>query len=205
MTLYTFGKAVCKAVFKILFKLNVEGLENVPKDKNFLVVCNHKSNFDPPVLGVALPVKVHYMAKEELFKNKILGALFRALGAFPIKRGAKDTSAIRSALRFLNMGEVVAMFPEGGRSKTPGMLRRGKHGAAMIAAHSGVGILPVGISGEYKFRGALNIKIGEFIETNTHVTEKAPSEVYQEFTDNVIMPKIAELARVKVYENSNSR
>lgn len=203
MTLYSFGKAVCKMVFGMLFKINIEGQENVPTDKNFIVVCNHKSNFDPPVLGVALPVKVHYMAKEELFKNKFLGSLFRKLGAFPIKRGAKDSSAIRAALKILKDGEIVAMFPEGGRSKTPGMLRKGKHGAVTIAAHSGVGILPVGISGDYKFRGKLDIRIGKFIEPKRMLGEKASSEDCQKFTDDVIMPSIAELARVKVYENSN--
>lgn len=205
MSLYSFGKVVCNAIFRTIFKIKVEGLENIPDDKNFIMVCNHKSNFDPPILGIALPVKLNYMAKEELFKNKFLGGLFRKLGAFPIKRGAKDVTAIKTALKILKSGEVVAMFPEGGRSKVKGMLRKGKQGAALLASRAGVGILPVGISGEYKFRGRLNITVGKFITPDELCFEKDEAEQYQKFTDDVIMPTIAKLAGLKIYENNSCR
>lgn len=203
MSLYSFGKVVCNIILKTIFRIKIEGLENVPDDKSFIVVCNHKSNLDPPVLGIALPVKLNYMAKEELFKNKFLGGLFRKLGAFPIKRGFKDVAAIKTALKILKSGDVVAMFPEGGRSKTEGALKRGKQGAVLLASRAGVGILPVGISGKYKFRGRIKISVGKFIAPDELRFEKDGTDNYQKFTDSVIMPAIAELAELKVYENNS--
>lgn len=205
MSLYSFGKVICNAVLRMIFKVKIEGLENVPSDKNFILVCNHASNLDPPVLGVALPVKLNFMAKEELFKNKLFGGLIRILGAFPVKRGARDTAAVKTALEILKRGDVVAMFPEGGRSKSRKELRRGKQGAALLASRANVGILPVGIDSEYKFRGKLNINVGKFIDVSELADKKSSSDEYQKFTDDVIMPTIAKLAGARVYENNSCR
>lgn len=168
------------------------------------VVCaNHKSNFDPPLLGVCLPFPVRYMAKEELFKNKLFGKILSNLGAFPIRRGKSDIGALRSAINMIESGENVAVFPEGARSKE-NHLRKGKQGAVLIAVKSGVNILPVGISGRYRLFEKMTVRIGEEISLQEYFDKKVSSEELQEITDNKVMPAIAALAGVKTYENRNS-
>ncbi|MEG1441579.1 MAG: lysophospholipid acyltransferase family protein [Oscillospiraceae bacterium] len=203
MWLYKFGRAVVKVFYKVAFKIKIQGLENIPKNQNFIVCANHRSNLDPPFVAICLPCEIRYMAKEELFKNKLFAYILRGLGVFPIQRGKSDIGALRAALKFAKNGENVAMFPEGGRSKD-GNLRRGKMGAAMIAIKSNVNILPVGIEGKYKFRAKMQLNIGEIIDMTQYSNQKLTSEDLQMITDTKIMTSIANLAKVKTYEDRNS-
>ncbi len=196
---------LCSFVLKIAFKFRVEGLENVPSDGGFIVVSNHTSNFDPPIVGVSVKAPLTYMAKEELFKNRLFGGLIRKLGAFPVSRGSGDIGAIKTALRLLKDGRRMVMFPEGSRSKTKGMMRRGKPGAVMLAAKTGTGLLPIGISADYKFRGRVKVTIGKYIDFSEYKDKKLGAEELQRLTDEMLMPEIARLAGVKVYENHSSR
>ncbi len=203
MSFYSFAKGLVSICCHLLFRIKIEGLENVPKDKAFVVCANHKSNLDPPMLGLSMPVRLRYMAKEELFRNKIFGKIITELGAFPIRRGKSDVGALRAAMKMLAAGEPIAVFPEGGRSHNEYM-RRGKQGAALIAVKSGVDILPIGIKGKYKLFGKIVIRVGEVISLSEYFDKKLESGELQELTDNVIMPAIAKLAEVKTYEDRNS-
>ncbi len=205
MIIYRIVSFFLNLAFKLAFNYKVEGRENIPKDKNFILVSNHTSNLDPPLLGVSSKIFLGYMAKEELFKNKFFGGLISRLGAFPVSRGGGDIAAIKTALRLLKEGRSMVIFPEGGRSRTKGMLRKGKSGAALIATKANVGLLPVGISADLKFRGKIVVKFGEYIDLSSYYNEKLTSEKLQEITDKTIMPTIAKLAGVKVYENTNCR
>ena len=101
MSIYNIGTFVVKAIFKLCFRIKINGIENLPPDnEKFLVCSNHKSNLDPPMIGITVPYQLGFMAKEELFKFKPFGALIRNLGAFPIKRGKSDFGALRSAIDF---------------------------------------------------------------------------------------------------------
>lgn len=92
------------------------GRENIPKEGAIIVAPNHKSNFDPPIVGVAFKDRIiHYMAKEELFKNPIFGYILRQFGTFPVKRGSIDRMAIRRAILELKEGNALGIFPEGTR------------------------------------------------------------------------------------------
>ncbi len=201
MSFYSFARGLVSVFCHLCFRIRVEGMENIPEG-NCLVCANHKSNFDPPVLGTSLPIPVRFMAKEELFKNKLMDKILRAVGAFPIKRGKSDVGALRGAMKMLEGGESLAIFPEGGRSRGE-TLRRGKQGAALIAVKSGVNILPVGIAGEYGLFRKITIKIGEIIPLDEYFEEKVTSEDLQKITDEKIMPAIGALAGVKTYENRN--
>lgn len=203
MEFYNFAKGIVSGLYHLFFRIRVEGLENMPKSGAFVVCANHQSNLDPPMLGVCLPLRLRYMAKEELFHNKLFGKLIRTLGAFPIKRGKSDIGALRASVKMLQEGEPVAVFPEGGRSHQ-GYLRKGKQGAALIAAKAGVNILPVGICGSYKPFHRIIVRIGEVISMEPYFERKLESGELQEITDNKIMPAIAALAGVKTYENRNS-
>ena len=191
-----------RGIYRFLFKLDIEGLENIPTDKNFLVVPNHLSNFDPPLVAAFLPVdNMAYMAKESLFKVPVVASVIKAFGAFPVKRSGNDIAAVKMAIKILKDGSSLTMFPEGKRVKTPGILGEGKQGAAMIAAKAGVGFSPVGIQSNYKFRGSVKLTVGEYIDFSEYYDKKLNSEALQQVTNELLMPKIAELAGAKVYGN----
>ena len=126
--------ALVKVFYKFMFKIEIEGIENIPKDKNFLVVPNHMSYYDPPLIVAFLPVDMAYMAKESLFHVPVVGRVIKSFGAFPVKTSGNDISAVKTAIKILKDGKSLTIFPEGTRVKTPGVLGEGKLGAAMIAA-----------------------------------------------------------------------
>lgn len=197
-----FVLSVIRGFYRTLFRVEIEGLENIPKDKSFLVVPNHLSNFDPPLIAAFLPVdSMAYMAKASLFKVPVLNSIIKAFGAFPVKRSGNDIAAVKLAIKILKEGKCLTMFPEGKRVKTPGTLGEGKQGAAMIAAKAGVGFLPVGIQTGYKFRSKVKLTVGEYIDFSEYHDKKLNSEALQQLTNELLMPKIAELAGAKVYGN----
>lgn len=162
--LYSFARELVRFVYHIIFKITVVGAENIPAEKGgYIIASNHVSNNDPPLVGITFRGKYAFMAKEELFKNPLFAWLIRSLGAFPVKRGAKDSSAIEKALRSLENGRIFVIFPEGTRSKD-GELGRAKSGITLIAAQAKVPVVPVFVKyGRKKFRRNIVISIGEKI------------------------------------------
>jgi 1-acyl-sn-glycerol-3-phosphate acyltransferase len=135
----------------------VEGLENLPRTGPMLVVANHCSNLDPPLVGWAVGHRsgrvIHFMAKEEMRSWPVAGWLARNAGVFFVRRGAGDRSAQRMALAILEQGAALGLFPEGTRSRD-GQLADGRAGAALLAMRTGVPIVPVGVAGTHNiFRG----------------------------------------------------
>ena len=122
-----------RGIYRFLFKVEIEGLENIPTDKNFVVTPNHLSNFDPPLVAAFMPIdNMAYMAKASLFKVPVVAQVIRAFDAFPVKRG-EGMAAIRTSIKLLKEGRCLVVFPEGKRVRTPGTLGKGKSGAVMIA------------------------------------------------------------------------
>ncbi len=156
---------ICKwlvwIAMKIAFSVKLEGRENIPKDTNCIFASNHRTNADPPLISCGLKGKHSFMAKEELFKNKLFGWLIRNLGAFPVSRGKGDTAVLDTAVERLENGSNLMIFPEGTRSKD-GKVHRGHSGAAVIAARSGKPVIPVGIvfGEKLKFRTKITVKYG---------------------------------------------
>ncbi|MBQ8491589.1 MAG: 1-acyl-sn-glycerol-3-phosphate acyltransferase [Acidaminococcaceae bacterium] len=146
MSLYGFCEIIFPWIFKIWLRWEVCGRENIPADGPVVIAANHLSLLDPPVLGAAATRKVHFMAKSELFKPAWFGALIRKLGAFPVRRGAMDRDAIKTGLTILKENKVLAVFPEGTRSKT-GELGRAGGGAFMMAVKCKAKIVPAYIYG----------------------------------------------------------
>ncbi len=139
-------RALLGFYFFTLKGLRCEGVENIPKEGAVIIAPNHKSNFDPPVIGVCSPRVVHYMAKEELFRNPVFAAVIRYFGTFPVKRGAVDRAAIRRALTELKEGQPLGIFPEGTRIHG-NRIGRFHDGMASIALMTGTPILPVAVIG----------------------------------------------------------
>ena len=156
-------------MFRILFRGRVIGRRNVPMQGSLVVVANHGSHFDPPLLGHALGRPVAFMAKEELFRVPLLGPLIRALAAYPVKRGASDREAIRTATARLNEGWATGVFLDGTR-QADGRINQPMPGAALLAARSGSPLLPVAIINSHRALGTgqsmprlvpIQIRIGE--------------------------------------------
>ena len=145
---YFLAKYVMLFFFKILHPYRIVGRENMPLSGRTLICSNHVTLGDPIYLGCAIPGRqLHYMAKAELFKNKLIGGFLKSLGAFPIARGTGGAEGIQTAIRLLEDEEVVCMFPEGTRSKTGEPLNP-KTGIAMLAYKTQCTIVPVAIIGE---------------------------------------------------------
>lgn len=124
--------------------LSAAGEENIPATGGVILAPNHRSLADPPVVGCGMKRQVHYMAKEELFRVPILGALIRAVGSFPVRRGTADRAALRQAIRLLEDGRVVCIFPEGTRS-TDGRLKDPELGIGLVALKSRAPVVPVAV------------------------------------------------------------
>jgi len=133
-------------------KLKVEGVENLPKTGAVVVAANHLVTYDVFPLQLALPRMVYFMGKAELFQINILHYAFRHLGAFPVYRGERDTWATQHAREVLATGQMVAMFPEGTRSKGKG-LALARPGAAKLAIEMGCPVVAVSVDGiQHLFR-----------------------------------------------------
>lgn len=146
MTFYDLANVFARIVLKIVARYEIIGLENVPVEGPFIIVANHISWLDPPMLGAMLPRPIRFMAKEELFRNPIVGWVVSHYQAFPVRRGENDRAALRAAMEILRDGGVLGMFPEGTRSRN-GKLQAGRPGAALLALRSGAPVLPIGITG----------------------------------------------------------
>lgn len=146
--MYNILKIILWLFFRLFFRLEVSGIENLPKEGPALVAANHASLWDPPVIGVNIPRYIHFMAKEELFKIPVLSLIVKKLQAFPVRRGTADRAAIRTAIHLLESGELIGVFPEGTRSKT-GNLGRPEAGVAMIALKTGAPIIPTAVIGTH--------------------------------------------------------
>ena len=139
-------------VYRLLFRGRTAGNANVPLDGALVVVANHGSHLDPPLLGHALGRPVAFMAKAELFKVPLLGPIIRACGAYPVARGASDREAIRTATDRLEEGWATGVFIDGTR-QADGRVNNPQPGAALLAARAGVPLLPVAIINSYRALG----------------------------------------------------
>jgi len=145
--LYAILKPIAMALMRLLFRLEVVSPGMVPATGPVLLVSNHVSVLDPPLVGASAPRPLHFMAKEELFRIPLLGSLIRALNARPVRRDGSDMRALKAALALLQEGRALLVFPEGTRGVEGQPLREGKAGVGMLAVLSGAPVVPVYVSG----------------------------------------------------------
>lgn len=178
---------VCRAILKIILffmGLKKEGLHKLPKKGPVIIASNHMSNWDPVIVGVALKRKVHFIAKAELFENKIASIILTRLNAFPVKRGSVDIKAIRYAMDLLARGEILGIFPEGARKKLyPDAVAQ--TGVAMFALKSGTPVIPVACIGTERnfplgwFKPLL-VRVGDPVNLDEFRSKKLNSSTLQE-------------------------
>jgi 1-acyl-sn-glycerol-3-phosphate acyltransferase len=186
-------------------------------DGPLIVVSNHLSWFDIPLIGLGIPRQIAFMAKKEYFHSPFHRRLVDIYGGFTVERGAVDGTALRKAFDVLDEGRCLGIFPEGTRSKSL-QLQQGHVGTAFIALHKNAYILPVGVSGtekiRIKFQGISNIlyrpkvviNIGEpFILPDV---QGHPSRKDRDRSTDIIMRSIADLLpesyRGVYHDNTNA-
>ncbi|MBM6828149.1 1-acyl-sn-glycerol-3-phosphate acyltransferase [Anaerotignum lactatifermentans] len=191
MSLYPIAKNLVKIYMHLLFKIDIQGEERMPKEDGFVLCSNHMSNYDPLTVAAFIPRQVRFIAKKELFHKRMMAKLLFSLGAFPVDRETTDMKAFKTAIKLLKNNEVLGIFAEGTRVKE-GEAKAAKAGVAMFAMKAGVPIVPVAVSSTYRFRSTVHIRYGEPISLEEYQGQKLTTELMEEITEHV-MEKIREM------------
>jgi len=183
--LYNLVRPIVIFLLKIFFNFKVKGKEVFPKNKPFILASNHLSNLDPIVLGAACPFRLVYLAKEELFKNKLFASFLKQLGAIPIRRETQDIKTIRLAIKILQNKPIV-IFPQGRRSKNYDEF---KSGIGLIWRKTKVPIIAAKIYGTDK---ALPPKSKFLRLTNIRLIFDLVSNLEEKDTNEIVSLKVIE-------------
>jgi 1-acyl-sn-glycerol-3-phosphate acyltransferase len=150
--LYRLGRPLARFCFGTFGRMRVIGEENVPPHGPVILACNHLAFTDPPLLVAAIPRRLHFLGKRELFANPLGRYLMHGFHVFPYDRETASTETMRTLLRLLDQDRAVVIFPEGTRSPTHS-LQEAQLGIVYLALKSQAPILPVGVNGTQKVRG----------------------------------------------------
>lgn len=188
----------------ILFRLQVFGKNNIPRQGGFILAANHTSYLDPPLLAVASPRVFSFLAKEELFRLPVFGRFIRALNAFPLKTNTADVKALRWAIQELESGGAIIIFPEGGRI-TEGQLVKPLKGVGFLAVKANCPIVPAYIEGSSQALPLnsrlvrprkVKVYFGQPIKSRQLNSQLSDTELYQQIAQKT-MEEIRRLRRSK--------
>ena len=143
------SKVIIFPIYKLIFRGNLIGRENIPKESSFILVSNHGSLLDPPLLGHAVGRNISFMAKSELFRIPLLGFIIKSCGAYPVKRGIVDKKTIKIACDKLSRNNCIGIFIDGTRQKD-GRVNKPKKGAALLSFKNQKMLLPVAIINSHR-------------------------------------------------------
>lgn len=162
---YDLVHAVLTPALNLCCLKKATGCENLPEEGGFVLCANHISALDPVCIASRMPRKrtLAFLAKKELFENRLLKTIIVALGAIPVNRGGADIAAIRSSMQALRDGKCLMIFPQGTRSRdnTPTPMLTG---ASMIALRGGVPVIPCYIDGPYRLFHRIDIRFGKALD-----------------------------------------
>ena len=163
MSFYEGARIVAAPLIRFIYGIKRLGIDNFPKNGPVIVCSNHRSNNDPLIIGASMPREMKFMAKEELFKIPVLNFIIKLMGAFPVHRGKNNSEAVKTSIKILNQGKVLAIFPEGTRQKQGGTPRPFKTGAALFAYKTHAVVVPAAIitKGEVRPFKRNIVRIGE--------------------------------------------
>lgn len=192
MTFYKVATKIVTTALSFRYRITVVDKHKIPLDQGCIFACNHTGLADGFFIGMGMKKTVRFMAKKELYENKLLGATLRALETFPVERGAGDQSALNTAIELLQNNEYLGIFPEGTRTKD-GTLGRAKSGAVVIASRAKVGILPIGIYYGNKriFRRQVTIVYGDLIEYSQICQTEPPKKSELKAASGLLMTSIS--------------
>lgn len=181
---------IVKILLIPIYRIKVEGLDNLNDDNKFIICANHKSLLDPVFLAISLPFKINFMAKKELFDKAIIKSILKYLYAFPVDRQGLDLKALRYAVSLVNEDKILGIFPEGTRVKEVNRDNM-KDGVAFIAIKAKADIVPIEIVSSYKPFKKTKIIIKKPVQVNKFLSLKN-KEAMKKMTDEVFN---------KIYEN----
>lgn len=164
MLMYKFFLVIVSFFFRIIYRIKVNGIENIPENETFMVSANHIHILDPIIVAMQIKPQVHFLSKKEIFSNKFFAWVFNKLGVIPVDRNNNDLKAIKACFKVLRNGKVLGIFPEGTRVKNVS-IDNFKKGAVMIALKSKVPILPIHIEGTYRIFSKIKVDIYPVIQT----------------------------------------
>ncbi len=190
---YAIITGLMRFFMKAFWRLRIYGREKLNNMENCLIAANHISAYDPPFIGSIIPIEIHFLAKVELFRNKLFGAILLSLNCIPVKRGRIDKNAITRVKMVLRKNRSLLIFPEGTRKSS-----RVKSGIGKFAIETKTDICPVYVENSTDFWGCflgkkrLKIVIGERIKASEFADWEANKENYQKLSEYV-MKRIFEL------------
>lgn len=188
--MYRFLCNLVGAFVRLIFRIEVNGAENIPGQGGAILCANHISNWDPVLLQILIKRHIYYMSKDELFHVFFVGFILRKIGAIPVKRSGSDLTAIKQAFKTINGGEILGIFPTGQREKIKGE-GEVKAGVGLIAGKTKAPIIPVHISASFKPFSKVVVNIGrcevfappEGEKISTSMAEDFSKEIYQRIKD----------------------
>ncbi len=186
---YTFARIVLTILAPFFYPFRVHNRERLSADAPFMIVPNHLTLFDPIVIAVATrKYEIRFLGKSSLRNNRVLRCIVDHLHMIPVVRNATDMMAMRSCLKTLKQGHVLCIFPEGTRKKEVKeiSLEEMHTGAALIALHSKVKVLPVYISGKLRPLRMTDIYVGEFIDTAELAQEGVNKDTCLELNNRIL-------------------
>jgi 1-acyl-sn-glycerol-3-phosphate acyltransferase len=191
MWLFRVCKVLTWLIGHCIYRFEITGRENIPKEGAFLLCSNHIHAFDPIALAIFIKREPRFMAKKELFKSRFLNWFFRNFGAYPVDRNvAADMQAYRTTMNLLKEGNGITIFSQGTRMKD---FDNAKGGVAVFALKSGAPIVPAGIRASYKIFTRVRVHFGEPILMDEYKGEKVKTELVEKVMEKVI-ERVSQLA-----------
>ena len=186
-------KSVLWVVSKIVYRIKIEGKENIKDGEAYILCGNHIHAIDAPILIINMKRKMPFLAKDELFRVGIVRYLGNLFDMIPVKRGAGDTSSLKKSLKSIKNGEILGIFPEGTRNGLAKNVEL-KTGAASLALKTNTKILPLGIKGNFKLFSKIEYRFGEPMDFSQYASDKPGKDVLEKITLEV-MDRVLELAK----------
>ena len=183
--LYSIIKFLVRVVCKLFFFVKVEHEDRIPQEGAAILAVSHVSLWDPPVLISCTKRPMRTMAKKELFRNKLLAAVLKMAGAFPVDRGTGDITAVKTALKALKDGELFTIYPAGKRVKGDEEANA-KAGVALIASRSGAPVIPIAMRGGYRLFRRVTITVGMPMTMEPTEGKKPTGEELKAFADRIM-------------------
>ena len=195
--MYRFLVSIISVLVKLIYRVKINGIENLKDEQPFIISANHIHIFDPVILATLTKRQIFFLSKKELFEKKLFAKFFGKLGVIPIDRDNTDIKAIKSCFRVIRAGNILGIFPEGTRVKTVD-INNMKKGVALIALKNKVNILPIHIEGTYRIFSKITVDIYPMIEIN-NFENMEDSEAIDKLTEELFN----QIYQVK-YGNTNS-
>ena len=195
--LYYAGWSLTRVISKLIFRVAVTGAEHFPMSGGFILATNHRSYYDPLLVGSWAPREVYFFAKQELFKNKLFANIITRTNALPVRRGSIDRNAIELSLNVIKTGFGLTIFPEGTRSKTDGFLDP-KPGVGLLAIQAKCPIVPGYVHASNRLtdcflgRDRLRISYGEPLSAEWVASFSSGKEGYEAIA-SAVMERIRQL------------